>query len=422
MSGTVTDDSTEDYIRLADRMALLPPYLFGRINKRRDELRKAGVDVIDMAMGNPTDPTPAPIVDKLCEVVQDPRNHRYSVGGGIYNLRREVAEYYQAQWGVELEPDSEVIATIGSKEGFSHLCLALMGAGDTALIPAPSFPIHSHGVALAGGHYVGINVLDDEKFLSGVDSVCRKLKPAPKVLFINYPHNPSAHTVEQAFFDDVVTMAKRHELIVVHDFAYGKVCFDDYQAPSFLASRGAKDIGVEFTTMSKTFNMAGWRIGFCAGNRKIIGGLGAIKGYYDYGIFQAIQIAAIIGMRHCEDEALAQARKYERRRNAVIDGLGRIGWRDVPVPRAGMFVWAPVPEPFRGMGSMEFANRLLEDAAVTVSPGAGFGPEGEGYVRMALVENRQRLQQAVRQIGRAFRSWEGAGDRARASRGSDEGL
>lgn len=405
------DDNTgQDFIRLADRMALLPPYLFGRINRRRDELRKAGVDVIDMAMGNPTDPTPGPIVDKLCEVVQDPRNHRYSVGGGIYNLRREVAKYYRSEWGVTLEPETEVIATIGSKEGFSHLCLALIGTGDTALIPSPSFPIHSHGVVLAGGKYVGINVLDDQQFLRDVDHACRTLRPAPKVLFLNYPHNPSAHTVEQSFFDEVVALAVHHRLIVVHDFAYGKVCFDGYRAPSFLASAGANKIGVEFTTMSKTFNMAGWRIGFCAGNPKIVAGLGAIKGYYDYGIFQAIQIAAIIAMRHCGEEAAQQAAKYARRRNAVLDGLERIGWTGVRPPRAGMFIWAPIPEQFRAMGSMEFADRLLEDAAVTVSPGAGFGPDGEGYVRMALVENRQRLQQAVRQIGRAFRAWRSAAD------------
>ncbi len=395
---------SDDFIRLADRMALLPPYLFGRINRRRDELRREGVDVIDMAMGNPTDPTPGPIVDKLCEVVQDARNHRYSVGGGIYNLRREVARYYKKEWDVDLEPD-EVIATIGSKEGFSHLCLALIGSGDTALIPAPSFPIHSHGVVLAGGNYVGINVLDDEAFLRDLDRKCRTLRPAPKVLFLNYPHNPSAHTVDQAFFDEIVPLAKKHELIVVHDFAYGKVCFDDYRAPSFLRSKGAKDIGVEFTTMSKTFNMAGWRIGFCAGNRKIISGLGAIKGYYDYGIFQAIQIAAIIAMRHCDEEAAAQALKYQGRRDVVLEGLARIGWSGVPRPRAGMFVWAPIPEEFADSGSMVFADRLLEDAAVTVSPGAGFGPEGENAVRLALVENRQRLQQGVRQIGRAFRRW-----------------
>ncbi|MBT8136529.1 MAG: aminotransferase class I/II-fold pyridoxal phosphate-dependent enzyme [Gammaproteobacteria bacterium] len=395
----------DNFIRLADRMALLPPYLFGRINRRRDELRKAGVDVIDMAMGNPTDATPEPIVEKLIEVVRDPRNHRYSVGGGIYNLRREVAKYYQREWDVDLDPASEVIATIGSKEGFSHLCLALIGPGDTALIPTPSFPIHSHGVALAGGHYIGINVLDDEHFLSELDQLCRTLKPAPKVLFLNYPHNPSAHTVEQAFFDAVVPLAKKHELIVVHDFAYGKVCFDGYRAPSFLRSPGAKDVGVEFTTMSKTFNMAGWRIGFCAGNPKIISALGAIKGYYDYGIFQAIQIAAIIGMRHCGEFADQQAQKYQRRRDVVLEGLQRIGWPDVPKPRAGMFVWAPIPAEFATAGSMAFADQLLEDAAVTVSPGAGFGPEGEFAVRMALVENRQRLQQAVRQIGRAFRKW-----------------
>jgi alanine-synthesizing transaminase len=395
-----------DFIRLSDRMSRLPPYLFGTINRRRDEKRRAGIDVIDMAMGNPTDATPTPIVEKLCEVVQDPRNHRYSVGAGIYNLRREVAKYYEAQWGVGIDPDTEVIATIGSKEGFSHLCLALLGPGDTALVPTPSFPIHTHAVVLAGGNYIGIPIYDDEQFLATVDTMCRGLRPAPKVLFLNYPHNPTAHTVSQEFFVEAVRLARKHELIVVHDFAYGKVCFDDYKSPSFLAAPGAKDVGVEFTTMSKTYNMAGWRIGYCVGNAKIVQALGRIKGYYDYGIFQAIQIASIIALRHCEDFALEQARKYQDRRDVLIGGLERVGWTGIEKPRAGMFVWAPLPEKFAELGSMRFAEKLMEDAEVAVSPGIGFGPDGEGFVRIALIENRQRLQQAVRQIGRAFRTWE----------------
>ena len=388
-------------------MARLPPYLFGAINSLKDQKRRDGVDIIDMAMGNPTDATPAPIVDKLCEVVQDARNHRYSAATGLYNLRREVAKYYAAHWGVNLEPDHQVIATIGSKEGFSHLCLALMGPGDTALIPTPSFPIHRQGVVIAGGNALGINVEDDDQFLRQVDATCTSLSPTPKVLFLNYPHNPTAHTVEPDFFRDVVSMAKKHRLIVVHDFAYGKVTFDGYEAPSFLSTPGALDVGVEFTSMSKSFNMAGWRIGFCAGNEKIVRALGAIKGYYDYGIFQAIQIASIIALRECDDFTREQALKYAGRRDTLLDGLTRAGWHGIKPPRAGMFVWAPIPAEFTSMGSMEFARRLMEDAEVAVAPGAGFGSEGEGFVRIALVENRQRLSQAARQIKRAFQQWTG---------------
>ena len=322
--------SENDFVRLSERMSHLPPYLFGRINRLRDEKRRAGVDIIDMAMGNPSDPTPTPIVEKLCEVVRDPRNHRYSVSGGIYNLRREVAKYYRNQWDVDLDPEAEVIATIGSKEGFSHLCLALLGPGDTALVPTPSFPIHTQAVVIAGASYIGIPVTDDERFLRAVDQTCQTLRPAPKVLFINYPHNPTARTVEPEFFRDVVRLARKHRLIVVHDFAYGKVCFDGYEAPSFLSTPGAKEVGVEFTTMSKTFNMAGWRIGFCAGNPRIVSGLAAIKGYYDYGIFQAIQIASIIALRHCDEFAESQAHKYQERRDVLLSGLERIGWTGGP--------------------------------------------------------------------------------------------
>jgi len=396
----------EDFIRLSRRMEMLPPYLFASINKLKDRKRREGIDIIDMAMGNPTDATPKPIVDKLCEVVNDSRNHRYSAAAGIYNLRREVAKYYKANWDVTLDPEHEVIATIGSKEGFSHLCLALLGPGDTAFVPTPSFPIHSYAVMIAGASYLGIPVADDEEFLRRVNDACVNLSPTPKVLFLNYPHNPTSHTVDPEFFREAVRLGKKYGLIVVHDFAYGQVCFDGYKAPSFLSTPGAMDLGVEFTTMSKTFSMAGWRIGYCAGNRKIVSALGAIKGYYDYGIFQAIQIASIIGLRDCGDLTAEQALRYQERRNTLATGLERVGWKGFEVPRAGMFIWAPIPEPFRAMGSMEFARRLMEDAEVAVAPGLGFGPEGEGWVRLALVENPQRLQQAVRQIKRAFQGWE----------------
>ena len=272
-------------------------------------------------------------------------------------------------------------------------------------MPSPSFPIHSNAVVLAGASYLTATVTDDEQFLRRVGDTCSTMRPRPKVLFINYPHNPTGHTVESEFFVEIVRLAKRHELIVVHDFAYGQVCFDGYEAPSFLSTPGAKEIGVEFITMSKAFNMAGWRIGFCVGNSKIISGLAAIKGYYDYGIFQTIQIASIIGLRHCAGFAAEQARKYQRRRDVLLDALGRIGWSGVERPRAGMFLWAEIPQPYRSAGSMEFAQHLMTDAAVAVSPGIGFGPDGEGFVRFALIENEQRLQQAVRNIKRTFQRW-----------------
>ena len=398
-------EEQEDFIRLSERMGRLPPYLFGRINALKDRMRREGADVIDMAMGNPTDPTPQPIVDKLCEVVRDSRNHRYSAAAGIYNLRREVAKHYDREYGVGLDPEKQVICTIGSKEGFSHLCLALISPGDTAMVPTPSYPIHSYGVVLAGGSYLGIPVNDDEEFLRRVDDTCTTHFPKPKVLFLNYPHNPTAHTVEADFFVEVVKLAKKHRIIVIHDFAYGQICFDGFKAPSFLATPGAMDVGAEFTTMSKGYNMAGWRIGYCAGNEKVVGGLARVKGYYDYGVFQAIQIASIVALREGAEEVKAQALEYQGRRDALLEGLERVGWTGIARPRGAMFIWAPIPEEFRAMGSMAFAAQLMEDAEVAVSPGLGFGPDGEGFVRLALIENRQRILQAVRNIKRAFTKW-----------------
>ncbi len=384
------------------RMHRLPPYLFGRINALKAKLRRDAVDVIDLGMGNPSDPTPQPVVDKLCEAVQDKRNQRYSVSAGVYNLRREIAVFYEKRWGVELDPASEVIATLGSKEGFSHLCLAMLGPGDVALTPTPFFPIHIYGPVLAGANVIGISMNEgDEVLLQKIAHMCENLFPRPKVLILNYPHNPTAHTVDVGFFEEVVAMAKRFGLYVIHDLAYGLTTFDDYKAPSFLEVKGAKDVGVETMTMSKGYNMAGWRIGFMVGNRDIVKVLASIKGYYDYGIFQAIQIATIIGLRHCEDEMKEQAKIYERRRDCLVEGLNRAGW-EVEPPRASMFVWAPIPEQYRAMGSIEFAMKCLTDAEVAVAPGRGFGEDGEGYLRIALVENEQRLQQAIRQIKRAF--------------------
>lgn len=390
-------------IDVSDRIRRLPPYLFGEINARKYAKRRQGIDIIDLGMGNPSDPTPAPIVDKLCEASRDPRNQRYSVSKGIYNLRREIALMYKSRHGVELDPETEVIATIGSKEGFSHMCLALMGPGDTAIVGDPYFPIHVYSVALAGANVINVPLGNDDQFLRHVSYVIEHLYPQPKVLILNYPHNPTAMTIDDAsFFDKVVALAKREGILVIHDFAYGRTCFDNYQAPSFMQSKGAKDIGVEFMTMSKPYNMAGWRIGFCVGNSEMIRALSTIKGYYDYGVFQAIQIASIIGVRNCDEYIQQQADVYQSRRDIVVEGLKKIGWQ-VDSPRASMFVWAKVhPEHLKGEGTIPFTLRLLDEAEVSVSPGRAFGENGEGYVRIALVENEQRLRQALRNMDRAL--------------------
>ena len=390
-------------IPVADRVRRLPPYLFGKINKLKYEKRVNGIDVIDLGMGNPTDP-PDPLVrDKLAEAINDAKNHRYSVSNGIENLRIEVAKRYWKRYGVRLDPNQEVIACIGSKEGFSHLCLALMGPGDTAIIPSPTFPIHSYAVMLAAGNVIALDVTQPDQFLKNVAYTCKHLYPTPKLVIVNFPHNPSSTVIEQEFYHELVRLAKKYSFLVISDFAYADICFDDYQAPSFLATPGAIDVGVEFTTMSKGYSMAGWRIGFCSGNQEMVRALATIKGYYDYGIFQPIQIAAIVAMRHCEAAVESVTQEYQSRRDALCDGLERLGW-DIQKPKAGMFVWAKIPQPWSEMGSIDFAMKLLDEGGVAVSPGRGFGEEGEGYLRLAIVENAQRLRQAVRQIGRCLRS------------------
>jgi len=387
-------------IEPSQRIKRLPPYLFGRLNAVKHSKRQQGADIIDLGMGNPVDSAPDIVIDKLCEAARDPRNHRYSASKGIKNLRLEVAKKYERLWGVSLDYETEVLACLGSKEGFSHMCLSLLGFGDTVIVPDPAFPIHNYGVALAGANVVSVPLGNDEKFLNTIGSVVESLYPKPKLLILNYPHNPTAMTVDEGFFDTVVDIAKRFEIAVIHDFAYGETCFDGYKAPSFLSAKGAKDVGVEFTTMSKPYNMAGFRVGFVAGNKKLIEYLATIKGYYDYGIFQAIQIASIIALRHCNEEIAKQNLIYQQRRDVLCRGLNRIGW-GVEVPRASMFVWAKVPEEhLNGKGTIEYSLDLMEQAEVAVAPGRAFGEHGEGYLRIALVENEHRLRQAVRNIGR----------------------
>jgi len=395
---------TEDWkIDVSQRIRRLPPYLFGRLNALRDQKRREGVDIIDLGMGNPHDAPPKAVVEKLCEKARDPRTHGYSQSIGVPNLRLEVARLYDRLYGVTLDPEKEIVATIGSKEGFSHICLALMGPGDTAVVGDPYFPIHVYAVALAGANVLNVPLGNDEAFLARVAGVVEHLYPKPKLLILNYPHNPTAMTVDGVeFFRSVVELAQREGMMVIHDFAYGRSCFDGYTAPSFLQAPGAKGVGVEFITMSKPYNMAGWRIGFCVGNAEMVRALATIKGYYDYGIFTPIQIASIIAMRECNHDAEAQAKVYASRRDVVVDGLRRAGW-EVESPRASMFVWAKVAEShLAGQGTIDFSLRLLNEAEVAVAPGRAFGENGEGYVRIALVENEHRLRQAVRQIDRAM--------------------
>jgi len=390
-------------IEVSDRVRRLPPYLFAELNRMKYEKRRAGDDVIDLGMGNPSDPPQDLVVEKLAEAARDPKNHGYSESQGLLSLRREVASKYFKQQGVRLDPEREVVVCLGSKEGFSHMCLALVGPGDTAIVPAPSYPAHLYGVALAAANAILLEVADSEKFLANVDYTCRHMVPRPKLLTVNFPHNPSAVTVEPEFYVELVKLARRYGFMVISDLAYADVTFDGYKTPSFLAAPGAIDVGVEFTTMSKGYNMAGWRVGFCAGNSRMIRALSTIKGYYDYGMFQPIQIAAIMALRHTQAAVEAQSAVYQSRRDVLCDGLERLGW-PIERPKATMFVWAKIPEPWASeMNSFEFAMKLLKEGDVAASPGGGFGAAGEGYLRMALVENENRLRQAVRQIGRCLK-------------------
>ena len=390
-------------IHTAARIQRLPPYVLGKLKQLIYDRRVAGADVIDMNMGNPSDAPPDAVVEKLIEAVQDPRNSRYSVGAGVFNLRREMAIKYERTFGVQLDPESEVIATIGSKESFSHMCLALLGPGDIAVVADPAFQIHTYAVVLAGASTVSVPLGNDDAFLDRIRRVLTEMTPRPKAVILNYPHNPTTLTVDAGFFDKVVRLADEHQVMILHDFAYGETVFGDYRAPSFLQADGAKEFGVEFSTFSKPYNMAGWRIGQCAGHPQMIKALATVKGYYDYGIFQAVQIAAIVAMREGDKHIEQQNRKYQERRDVLVRGLEKLGWR-VDSPRATMFVWARVSEqhlaPYAGR-TADFCLAMVDRAEVAMTPGSAFGPAGEGYVRLALVENEQRIKQALRQLGRA---------------------
>ncbi len=389
-------------IRFAERMNQLPPYLFGMINKMKMEKRWKGDDVIDLGMGNPVDPSPGPVTEKLCEVALDPKSHRYPVAGGMKNLKREISLYYGRNYGVTLNGEDDVICTIGSKEGISHLCLALLGPGDTVLVPAPAFPIHVYAAVIAGANVLRIPLSSEDTFLAQIVGMCRSLYPGPKLLMLNYPHNPTGVLASKEFFAEVVKLAKKYNFMVINDFAYGKITYDGVVAPSFLEVPGAIDVAVEFGSFSKSYNMAGWRLGYCVGNKEMIGGLSKIKGYYDYGVFSAIQVAGIVAMRDCEDTISEQVAVYQKRRDVLCDGLVKMGW-EVEVPKAGMFLWVRIPEPYYQMGSIRFSIEMMTRANVALAPGAGFGEEGEGYLRLALVENENRITQALKQMRRALK-------------------
>ena len=389
-------------IETSSRIARLPPYLFGRINKTKYEKRVAGIDIIDLGMGNPTDPTPANVVKKLQEASLDPRNHRYSVSNGIAGLRKEVARKYRQKYGVELDPETEVIATIGSKEGFSHLCLAMLGPGDTVVVGDPAFPIHIYAPAMAGANVIRVPLGNDRAFLDRMEQVIAGLYPKPKLAIFNYPHNPTAITIEPAFWEQAIAMCRRHGVMMISDFAYGEVNYDGYRAPSFLTAAGAKGLGVEFTTMSKSYNMAGWRCGFCCGNAEMVKALATIKGYYDYGMFAPIQIASVIAMRECKATPDEQSAIYQQRRDVVCKWLDKLGWR-YETPKASMFVWARISDAhLKGQDSIDFCLRMMDEAEVALAPGRAFGENGEHCVRIALVENEHRLRQAMRNLDRAL--------------------
>ena len=373
----------------------MPPYVFKIVDDLKLEARRRGEDIIDLGMGNPDLGTPQPIIDKLVEAVSNPRNHRYSASKGIYKLRLAITDWYKRKYDVDLDPESEAIVTIGAKEGVSHLVLATIGPGDVVFVPNPTYPIHSYSVVIAGGDLRSIPLHRDRDFFEDLLSATKQTWPQPKMLIISFPHNPTTEVVDIDFFEKIVDFAREHEIMVIHDLAYADLVFDDYKAPSFLQVPGAKDLGVEFFTLSKSYSMPGWRVGFAVGNKEMIGALARIKSYLDYGIFQPIQIASIIALNECKEWVKEITETYKSRRDVLIDGLHRIGWI-IERPKGTMFVWAPIPERFNDMGSLEFSKLLLKEAKVAVSPGVGFGEYGDDHVRFALVENEHRTRQAIR--------------------------
>lgn len=383
------------------RIKRLPPYVFAIVNALKMEARRKGGDIIDLGMGNPDLATPKHIIDKLCEAAKNPKNHRYSASKGITQLRVAITEWYKRRYNVDLDPETEVVVTIGAKEGLSHLAYATLGPGDVVMTPTPAYPIHPYSAILAGAEVRYIPTGRGYDFFDEMEKAFKSSWPKPKMLTINFPHNPTTECIEEDFFKRIVEFAKENNIYVIHDFAYADLCFDGYVAPSFLQVRGAKDVGVEFFSLTKSYSMAGWRVGFCCGNKELVGALTKIKSYLDYGMFQPIQIASIIALRGPQDCVKEISRTYESRRDVLIKGLQKAGWNIEP-PKATMFVWAEMPEPFRKMGSLEFSKYLIKEAGVAVSPGIGFGEGGDEHVRFALVENEHRIRQAARGIKKAL--------------------
>jgi alanine-synthesizing transaminase len=379
------------------RVDNLPPYVFAVIRDLTLELRRAGEDIVDLGFGNPDLPSPDLAVEKLGEAALNPRNHRYSASKGIPNLRLAAATLYKRRFDVDLDPDTQVLNTIGAKEGLSHLMWVLLEPGDSALVPSPSYPIHIHAPILAGASVTRVPMGADEDLFANLEEAWERAQPKPRVVILSFPHNPTTATVDLAFMERVVAFAREHELLVVHDFAYADLAFDGYEPPSILQVPGAEEVAVELYTLTKSFSMAGWRVGFVVGNAAVVGALARLKSWLDYGTFQPIQIAAIVAMNELPDYPREVSAIYQSRRDALCDGLERAGW-SFPKPKGTMFVWAPIPEQFRSLGSVAFAERLAREARVAVSPGIGFGADGDGFVRFALVENEHRIGQAVRGI------------------------
>jgi len=389
-------------MRKFSRIERLPPYVFNITGELKMAARRRGEDIIDMSMGNPDGATPQHIVDKMVEATSRPTTHGYSVSKGIPRLRKAICDWYQRRYAVEFDPDSEAIVTIGSKEGLAHLMLATLDRGDTVLVPNPSYPIHIYGAVIAGANIRSVRMTPSVDFFEELERAVRESFPKPKMMVLGFPSNPTAQCVDLSFFERVVALAKEHDILVVHDLAYADITFDGYVAPSIMQVPGARDVAVEFFTMSKSYNMAGWRVGYMVGNRELVNALARIKSYHDYGTFTPIQVASIAaldGPQDCVNEIVAQ---YQSRRDVLVRGLHEAGW-NVEIPKASMYIWAQIPEPYRAMGSLEFAKRVLSDAKVAVSPGIGFGEYGDDYVRFALIENEQRTRQAVRGIKDMFR-------------------
>jgi alanine-synthesizing transaminase len=385
------------------RIKRLPPYVFNITGELKAAARRRGEDIIDMSMGNPDGVTPRHIVDKLVEAAQRNDTHGYSMSKGIPRLRRAICNWYQARFGVSFDPDSEAIVTIGSKEGLAHLMLATLDRGDTVLVPNPSYPIHIYGAVIAGADIRSVPMTPGVDFIQELQRAIRESIPKPKMMILGFPSNPTAQCVELDFFERVVALAKEHAILVVHDLAYADICFDGWKAPSIMQVRGARDVAVEFFTMSKSYNMAGWRIGFMVGNKELVSALARIKSYHDYGTFTPIQVASIAALEGPQDCVREICEKYQKRRDVLVRGLHEAGWM-VQIPKASMYIWAEIPEPYKKMGSLEFAKKILADAKVAVSPGIGFGEYGDSYVRFALIENESRTRQAIRGIKEMFRN------------------